>query len=572
MRLRYHTLRNALLLSAVCLLAAPLVVAQKKGFDGVVEHIEKNYNGKRTRIPMLRLANIIVKIVRPAGVKGFKLAMFDEQDFRMSGSSRSFDAALRQIMPKEWRPMLRVTSSSGGREQTFIYAKPAGKDLELMTVVMEPREAVVIQAKLNPDAVARFMSNPKIMGVSLAGNLRGRSSGPWMGSTTMANARMGPFERNSNIGRRIDPRDEAGYSLTGVKGEAPTPAKTGTAAPGEPERPALKTAESEEIETPARQEGDRPAETGVPTEPDSTAAIRIETQLVNLNIKAMDREHKPLPLLAKDDFIVYENGIRQEITHFHPANAPINLVLLLDLSGSTSDSRDVMLAAAKKFVDSLAPQDRVALAAFTREYYVVSDFTTDRAAIKERLGSLRKVAGGTHFYDAVWTTLDLLSKINDSRKAIVVLTDGMDEKLLGSSFSGSKRSFDLVLERVLEEDVSIYPIHLDAELGEIRKRLEDPERNERQRERMRERSLRPRETAIKQLEAMANESAGTLFSADSESDLEGVYQRVAAELRMLYSLAYSPENTNKDGGFRKINVEVKREGVALRTRRGYFAK
>lgn len=571
MRLRYHTLRNVLLLSAVLSLAAPLVSAQKKGFDGVVEHIEKNYNGKRTRIPMLGLANIIVKIVRPAGVKGFKLAVFDEQDFRSTGSSRSFDQALRQIMPKDWRPMLRVSSSGGGREQTFIYAKPAGKDLELLTVVMEPREAVVIQAKLNPDAVARFMNDPKVMGISLAGNMRGKSSGPWMGPT-VANSGMGSFERNSSIGRRIDPRDEGGYSLTGVKGEPPASVKPELAASTEIARPVLKTAETEEIETTARQEGDRPVEPAPPTEPGSAAAIRIDTQLVNLNIKAMDREHKPLPLLAKDDFIVYENGIRQEITHFHPANAPINLVLLLDLSGSTSDRRDVMLTAAKKFVDSLAPQDRVALAAFTRDYYVVCDFTTDRGLIKERLGSLRKVAGGTNFYDAVWTTLDLLSRVNDSRKAIVVLTDGMDEKLMGSRFSGSKRSFDLVLDRVLEEDVSIYPIHLDAELREIRERLADPERNEKQRERIRERSLRPREIAIKQLEALANESAGTIFTADSESDLEGVYQRVAAELRMLYSLAYSPENSNKDGGFRKINVEVKREGVALRTRRGYFAK
>ncbi|MEP7274166.1 MAG: VWA domain-containing protein, partial [Acidobacteriota bacterium] len=303
----------------------------------------------------------------------------------------------------------------------------------------------------------------------------------------------------------------------------------------------------------------------------SKDAIRIDTQLVNLNVKAVDKANKPLASLSREDFIVYEDGIRQEISYFDPVTAPINLVLLLDLSGSTSDRRGVMLNAAKKFVDSLSPQDRVAVTAFTREYYVVSDFTTDRNLIKERLGSLKKVSGGTAFYDAMWTTLDLLAKVNDTRKAVVVLTDGVDERLL-SEGSGSKRLFDAVLDRAAEEDVTIYPIYLDSELTDIVKQLQDPELKERARQRMTERRLRPRQTALKQLESLAESTAGCVFRADNEDDLDGVYQRVSAELRMLYSLAYSPENSGRDGKFRKINVEVKREGVALRTRRGYVAK
>jgi VWFA-related protein len=89
---------------------------------------------------------------------------------------------------------------------------------------------------------------------------------------------------------------------------------------------------------------------------------------VNLNVKAMDRSGKPLTTLLRDEFVVYEDGVKQEITYFDPVDAPINLVLLLDLSGSTSDKREVMLSAAKNFVDSLSPRDRVAVAAFTREY------------------------------------------------------------------------------------------------------------------------------------------------------------------------------------------------------------
>jgi VWFA-related protein len=585
MHLRNKTSGSAVVLALLVMLT-PSVVAQKKGFDGIVEHLEQNYHGKRTKIPMLGFANFVVKIIRPAGVKSFKLAVFEGQDF--TGGGNSLGPAMHTLMKKEWQPFVRVSGGRYDPSSTYIYAKASGKDLELMTVVMEPRQAVVVEVKLNPDGVARFLNDPKIMGISLAGSFSGKSGGSLMGGSVLAGGSSGSYRRgginidrgNSDVGRRIDPRDEAGYSLTGVATPKPDPPP---AAPA-PERPVLKAVTAEEADLTGQREGETP----IPTNPETIAAaaaasearaaeraskdaIRIDTQLVNLNIKAVDKANKPLSTLTRNDFVVYEDGIRQEITYFDPVSAPINLVLLLDLSGSTSDKRGIMLSAAKKFVDSLSPQDRIAVAAFTREYYVVSDFTTDRQLIKERLGSLRKVSGGTAFYDAVWTTLDLLAKVNDSRKAVVVLTDGVDEKLL-SEGSGSKRPFDLVLERAQEEDVSIYPIYLDAEIAQITKDLEDPDLKERSRQRMIERRLRPREKALKQLEALAEGSAGYVFKAEDEQDLDGVYQHVAAELRMLYSLAYSPENSAKDGRFRKINVEVKREGVALRTRRGYIAK
>jgi len=565
-----HTLTKLAVLSFLVLLTPTAISAQAKGFKGVVEHIEKNYHGKRTHIPFLGLANFVVKIVRPAGVKSFKLAVFEEQDFLRAPSTTTFDAAMRSLMPKEWLPLVRVSSRRGEAARTFIYAKPAGKDMQLMTVVLEPREAVVIEVRLNPDAVAKFLDNPRVMGVSLAGDLRGRSSsGLWSGSTAGTGRRV-DYGGSSDIGRRIDPRDEAGYTLAGTSPPAPSPeAKV---------RPAIQNASGEEADPGLKPEAEKAPSTDssgiaveVPTANASKDAIRIDTQLVNLNVKAMDRSGKPLTTLLRDEFVVYEDGVKQEITYFDPVDAPINLVLLLDLSGSTSDKREVMLSAAKNFVDSLSPRDRVAVAAFTREYYVVSDFTTDRAAIKERLEKLRKVRGGTAFYDAMWTTLDLLSRINNSRKAIVVLTDGVDEQLIGDGV-GSKRSFDTVLDRVAEEDVTIYPIYLDSELSEVFKRLQDVNLPARARERIRERSLRPRETAQNQLEKLAEETAGSVFKAEDEKDLDGVYQRVAAELRLLYSLAYSPENASKDGKFRKINLEVKREGVVARTRRGYVAR
>ena len=476
-------------------------------------------------------------------------------------------------MPKDWKPFLRVSSRAGNGEQTIIYVKPDGKDLEMMTVVFEPGEAVVIEVKLNPDGVSKFLNDPKVMGVSLAGNIRGASRIDPLGGIAGGIRRGRDGDDNSAIGRRVETPGDPGYTLGGET-------KAQTSIEGS-DRPALsKPGESEsrsEPETSREAEAPtitRSAETArrdaAGPSPASSEAIRIDTQLVNLNVKALDRQGNPLLTLTRDDFIVYEDGIRQDVSHFHPVNAPINLVLLLDLSGSTRERREVMLNAAKHFIDSLDPKDRVAVAAFTRNYYIVSEFNADRNTIKQKLDKLKDVGGGTAVYDAMWTTLDLLSRVNETRKAIVVLTDGVDEKLLGSG--GSSRSFEEMMDRVAEEDITVYPIHLNPTLNNILKDLEDPEVSERVKTRLRERRLKPHAAALAQLEKLAAESNGVIFKANEERDLEGVYQKVAEELRLIYSIAYSPENSSRDGSFRKIKVEVKRDNAVARTRRGYIAR
>ncbi|MCW5967402.1 MAG: VWA domain-containing protein [Blastocatellales bacterium] len=567
---------RVLILSVIIFVSPIAAYAQKKGFDGIVQHLEKTHNAKRTKIPMLGVANFFVRIIRPAGVKSFKIAVFENQNFLAVGNEAPFDVTMRNLMPKDWQPLVRVNSTVGAPARTYIYAKPSGRDLELMTVVLEAHEAAVIQVKLNPDAVARFMSDPRVMGVSLAGSMRGKS-GPDVfsaGGSGIQIRTSSSENRNTSIGRRVD-HDNPDYSLDGAASTGQsTSARRPTLQRAGNESPST-TADLDEAGAPLPKANvdateDRNA-VAVESRLPGAEAIKIDTQLVTLNVRAIDRNGQAISTLTREDFLVYENGLRQEISHFDPVTAPINLVLMLDLSGSTRDKRPVMLNAAKKFIDSLAPHDRVAVTAFTRNYYVVSDFTTDRRLLKERIGKLKDVQGGTSFYDAMWTTLDLLGKIKESRKAIVVLTDGVDENLIGDN-GGSNRSFRELIERVGEEDVTIYPVHLNPEIPKILSRINQPNLPEGVRERLRTRRLGPHQTALKQLEALANDTAGSLFSAEDESDLDGVYERVAAELRLLYSLAYSPEYGEKDGKFRKINVEVKRDGTVVRTRRGYYAK
>jgi len=195
------------------------------------------------------------------------------------------------------------------------------------------------------------------------------------------------------------------------------------------------------------------------------------TRLVNLNVKAMDRTGLPLTSLKPEDFNVYEDGVKQEVSHFKPVNAPVNIIMLLDLSGSTRKKRGAMGEAAERFVDAIPAQDNVAVVAFTRRYRALTDFTNDKPKLKDVLKEINGISGGTAFYDSMWQALDQLNQVGDARKAIVVLTDGEDESINGSE--PANQSFEQLLDRSSEEDVTIYPIYFSPSNSYNRLGLED---------------------------------------------------------------------------------------------------
>ena len=313
--------------------------------------------------------------------------------------------------------------------------------------------------------------------------------------------------------------------------------------------------------------------------PPEPAAIKLETNLVNLNVKVTDIGGRPLVNLKREDFVIYENGEAQEVTFFEPVTAPINLFLLLDLSGSTQDKRKILMQAAKKFIDALGTDDRVAVAAFTRKFYLLSEFTADHKLLKKRIEKAKDIHGGTAYYDAMWETLDTLRDMRDTRKAIVVLTDGVDNTLYhrdSSNHYDTNHTFDELLARVEEEDATIYPIYLNTltESGAsgILARFRAFGLGGNSGERVSSAAARRHEIARAQLQAIAEATAGTLFKAEREEDLDGVYKQVAAELHQFYSLAYTPKHDMKKGESRKISVKVNRDGAKIKTRRGYTVK
>ena len=282
--------------------------------------------------------------------------------------------------------------------------------------------------------------------------------------------------------------------------------------------------------------------------------VKLHARLVNLNVSITDRRGHSVSKLGREDFLISENGVRQTIVHFEPINAPVNLVLLLDLSGSLGGKLDSLKRAAKKFIDSLKEKDRIAVGVFTSRFNLVSGFTSDRKLLKKRIAQLERTDGDTALYDAAWTAFDLLSEIKEARKALVVLTDGVDSSFRPDE-QGSKHTFEELIMRAVEEDATVYPIYFDTESesgGHY--------------------SSEAFSMARKQLQALADDTGGTRFSASRAEDLDGVYQQVIAELHSLYSMSYAADDTRKDGRWRKINVKVNREGVVAKTKRGYYAK
>jgi len=378
------------------------------------------------------------------------------------------------------------------------------------------------------------------------------------------------FIQNPNLGRALagDLRRESGLS-----DDSHTPGPdTGAYAAQAVEDSAASGSESPKSaptlrEKPVLIQGDKPDSlkyreapaVSDPVDPDhSDKSIKLEARLINLNVSAVDSAGRAVPGLAREDFAVFENGQRQQIAFFEANSTPLNVMVLLDLSGSTKDKIKVIRKTASRFIDSFSPSDRVAVAAFTRRFQLVSDFTSDHKLLKNRVEAMKNRGGGTAYYDAVWTALDRLDRAGDNRKALVVITDGVDNYLQNPKTWPTVHRFDELLDRASEDDVTVYPIYLDTEAEAARHFGGDTRRQYR--------------TARSQILAIAEQTGGTVIPAADDKQLEAAYKIVAAELHTLYSLAYAPADLKRDGTWRKIDVQTNRPNVTVKARRGFTDK
>jgi hypothetical protein len=160
--------KNLILLAflfAVFALSVPTANADEKGYKAVVNHLKTKYRAKKVRIPLMWLARLAARIVRPAGVKSFSLTIFEDLRFSRATLDEEMQAALRDSLNEEWTSILRVRSREG--DQVYMYMREAGENVKIFLVTINKEGAVVIRAKFNPEKLAEFINNPKIFGISL---------------------------------------------------------------------------------------------------------------------------------------------------------------------------------------------------------------------------------------------------------------------------------------------------------------------------------------------------------------------------------------------------------------------
>jgi VWFA-related protein len=293
---------------------------------------------------------------------------------------------------------------------------------------------------------------------------------------------------------------------------------------------------------------------------DPVETIRIDSDLVDLKVSVLGfAPNAPVPLLEPKDFVVLEDGTPQEISFFAAADAPFDLVLLLDLSGSNSKNLKMIRNSAKRFVDAARDIDRIALVTFTDRPALYSTFSLDRKKLKKAIDQMDEAIGGTNFWDSMdWVLRDLIPQGSGRRNAIVVMTDGIDNALPDVPGPGSQTPFEKLLENIRNSESIVFPIYLDTEEENV-KRYHVP----------REAYAQGR-TQLSQIAA----TCGTpMYRAAKLSDLDQVYAQVVRDLSTVYSIGYRPTNKSLDGKWRSVEVQLlNRPDLFARTKRGYYAK
>jgi VWFA-related protein len=288
--------------------------------------------------------------------------------------------------------------------------------------------------------------------------------------------------------------------------------------------------------------------------------IRVDSQLVALNMSVIDRDTKRGVVgLRQSDFKLFENGTEQQILQFDSSSAPFDLLLLIDVSGSTRDVLKLIRAAALRFVDAARPSDRIGVITFAGKATVISPVTLDRQILRQRINAMDTAAGDTKLYDAmdVAVSQSLEDAKNRRRTAIILMSDGLDGSIPGVQGDGSKLSYKDLLSRVGEFDGVVYTLWLNTEYEALSPLDTQPEAFDAGYDRMKE---------------MADTGGGIFYEVERLEDLAGAYERVVADLGTVYSLAYRPSDKTRDGKWRAIRIGVvPRPSAIARGKRGYYA-
>jgi Ca-activated chloride channel family protein len=291
------------------------------------------------------------------------------------------------------------------------------------------------------------------------------------------------------------------------------------------------------------------AQTPAPAQPPVQVPFRAGVDLVSLNVTVADGSGKYVTDLTAEDFNVFEDGVKQEVTFFNRTNLPIALALLLDTSASMDTKLPTAQEAAIGFAKRLRPQDLAEVIDFDSRVVVLQNFTNSAAELEAAIKKT-SAGGSTSLYNAVYIALKDLKKVvaknseEIRRQAIVVLSDGED--------TSSLLPFEEVLDLAKRSETAIYAIGLRAPDG--------PGTTTK--------GFKEAEFVLRQF---AQETGARSFFPNQLSELAGVYGQISDELSSQYTVGYTSRNPKRDGSWRRVVVRIARPSMTARTKMGYFA-
>jgi VWFA-related protein len=269
--------------------------------------------------------------------------------------------------------------------------------------------------------------------------------------------------------------------------------------------------------------------------------------VVNLNVSVSDGRDRHVTGLAADDFKIFEDGVPQQLVVFTQERLPISLAILVDSSLSMQPSLPAVKTAAMRLVRALQPADRAEIIQFNHRFSVLQDFTNDQGLLETAVQGIR-AEGATGIYNALYLTLKdpkFRQKADEhTRQAVVVLSDGED--------TSSMVSDEQVLSLAKKENVTVFAISL----RQPRASTLDTEAPDR---------------ATFFLTSLARDTGGRSYFPAGLAQIDGVYDKIADELRTQYALGYISSNPSRDGKWRRIAISTAQGNLLLRHKQGYYA-
>src|SRR5215468_2652218 len=283
---------------------------------------------------------------------------------------------------------------------------------------------------------------------------------------------------------------------------------------------------------------------------DKGAVIKVDTDMVLLDVTVIDQNNTPVMNLKKEDFSVYEDKVKQTIESVSREEVPVSFGLAIDTSGSMKSKLQSVSDAAVSLIKQMRRDDEAFVASFKAEAELVQEFTDDKRELEDAIGELY-TSGGTALLDAIIATADYAQgKGKRRRKALVVISDGYEKN------SSSKEKE--VLEVIKEDEVQVYLVGFideDEEKGLFGKS--------------------PVKKAKELLSRIADDSGGRAYFPKDLGEIPAIAAQISKDLRTQYVVSYYPANDKRDGAFRTIQVSVNQVSgrkLIARARRGYYAR